>query len=110
MIEHEPPLPEGHEQPNGTDVQDLEENYSTRANWLRAAVLGANDGLVSVAAIMLGVSGGTPDSMRILLLSGLSALVAGENLRFGAAAYCQLLYGTAEPHACSKMSVFMLAA
>lgn len=34
---------------------DEHDHYSDRAPWLRAAVLGANDGLVSVASIMLGV-------------------------------------------------------
>ena len=48
-----------------------------RANWLRAAVLGANDGLVSVASIMLGVGAGSTDQ-HTLLLSGISALVAGK--------------------------------
>ncbi|CAK0778924.1 hypothetical protein CVIRNUC_004667 [Coccomyxa viridis] len=55
---------------------DEHEHYSNRANWLRAAVLGANDGLVSVAAIMLGVGAGSTDQ-HTLLLSGISALVAG---------------------------------
>ena len=54
-----------------------EEHYSHRSNWLRAAVLGANDGLVSVASIMLGVGAASQDQ-HTLLLSGLSALVAGE--------------------------------
>ncbi|KAJ3341667.1 hypothetical protein HDU93_004301 [Gonapodya sp. JEL0774] len=51
-------------------------HYSHRAPWLRAAVLGANDGLVSVAALMLGVAAGGADA-HIIFLSGLSALVAG---------------------------------
>ncbi len=57
--------------------RDEHEHYSNRANWLRAAVLGANDGLVSVASIMLGVGAGSTDQ-HTLLLSGISALVAGE--------------------------------
>ncbi len=52
------------------------QHYSDRAPWLRAAVLGANDGLVSVSSIMLGVGAGSSDR-HTLLLSGLSALVAG---------------------------------
>lgn len=52
------------------------EHYSDRAPWLRAAVLGANDGLVSVASIMLGV-GATNVAQKTLILSGTSALVAG---------------------------------
>jgi VIT1/CCC1 family predicted Fe2+/Mn2+ transporter len=41
-----------------------------------AGVLGANDGLVSVASLMMGVGGGTQD-VRTLVLSGLSGLVGG---------------------------------
>lgn len=44
---------------NSEDLDKYHQHYSDRAPWLRAAVLGANDGLVSVASIMLGVSGGT---------------------------------------------------
>lgn len=64
---------------NSDDMEKYHEHYSDRAPWLRAAVLGANDGLVSVASIMLGVSGGSQDK-HTLLLSGLSALVAGKGL------------------------------
>lgn len=39
-------------------------------------MLGANDGLVSVASLMMGVGGGTED-IRTLVLSGLSGLVGG---------------------------------
>ena len=42
-------------------------------------MLGANDGLVSVAAIMLGVGAGNV-ALRELILSGTSALVAGKYL------------------------------
>ena len=55
---------------------ESDEHYSDRAPWLRAAVLGANDGLVSVASIMLGVGAGNV-ALRELILSGTSALVAG---------------------------------
>jgi vacuolar iron transporter family protein len=47
-----------------------------RAGWLRAAVLGANDGIVSTAAIVLGVSA-SDASPRSILIAGLAALVAG---------------------------------
>ncbi|GJN21709.1 hypothetical protein PR202_gb09215 [Eleusine coracana subsp. coracana] len=47
-----------------------------RAQWLRAAVLGANDGLVSVASLMIGV-GAVNDGPRAMLVSGLAGLVAG---------------------------------
>ena len=47
-----------------------------RLNWLRAGVLGANDGIVSVAAIVLGVAGATGQS-RAIALAGLAALIGG---------------------------------
>jgi VIT1/CCC1 family predicted Fe2+/Mn2+ transporter len=47
-----------------------------RANWLRAGVLGANDGIVSVAAIVVGVAGATANSGPILV-AGLAALIGG---------------------------------
>ncbi|CAM5791607.1 VIT1/CCC1 transporter family protein [Cellulomonas persica] len=47
-----------------------------RLNGLRAGVLGANDGIVSVAAIVVGVAGATPGSTAILT-AGIAGLVAG---------------------------------
>jgi hypothetical protein len=37
---------------------DTHEHFSNRAPWLRAAVLGANDGLVSIAALLMGICAG----------------------------------------------------
>ncbi|CAM0947523.1 unnamed protein product [Alopecurus aequalis] len=51
-------------------------NYMARAQWLRATVLGANDGLVSVASLMIGVSAAN-DAGRAMVLTGLGGLVAG---------------------------------
>lgn len=48
----------------------------TRLNWLRAAVLGANDGIVSTAGVVVGVAGAT-DSQPALLTAGLAGLLAG---------------------------------
>ena len=45
-------------------------------NWLRAGVLGANDGIVSVAATVVGVAGAST-STRIIILAGGAALIAG---------------------------------
>jgi len=61
---------------NRTNKQKQHVHYSHRAPWLRAAVLGANDGLVSTASLMLGVGGGT-ESLRALVLAGVAGLVAG---------------------------------
>src|SRR5882757_9630367 len=47
-----------------------------RLNWLRAAVLGANDGIVSVAGIVVGVAGATTATGPILT-AGLAGLAAG---------------------------------
>ncbi|MED6147879.1 hypothetical protein PIB30_048061 [Stylosanthes scabra] len=51
-------------------------NYTQRAQWLRAAVLGANDGLVSVASLMMGV-GAVKHDITAMVLSGFAGLVAG---------------------------------
>jgi VIT1/CCC1 family predicted Fe2+/Mn2+ transporter len=51
-----------------------------RAGWLRAAVLGANDGLVSTASLMIGVSAakiGGVDSQGVLIATGVAGIVAG---------------------------------
>ena len=47
-----------------------------RLNWLRAGVLGANDGIVSVASLVVGVAGATTDSAA-LLTAGIAGLVGG---------------------------------
>ncbi|KAG4200898.1 hypothetical protein ERO13_A05G242700v2 [Gossypium hirsutum] len=51
-------------------------NYSKRSQWLRAAVLGANDGLVSTAALMMGV-GAVKQDIKAMILTGFAGLVAG---------------------------------
>ncbi|WP_326649053.1 MULTISPECIES: VIT family protein [unclassified Streptomyces] len=48
----------------------------SRLNWLRAAVLGANDGVVSTAGLVVGVAGAT-SSRDTLLTAGLAGLLAG---------------------------------
>jgi VIT1/CCC1 family predicted Fe2+/Mn2+ transporter len=45
-----------------------------RAGWLRAAVLGANDGIISTASLMLGVASAAPGNV---VLAGVAGLVAG---------------------------------
>jgi VIT1/CCC1 family predicted Fe2+/Mn2+ transporter len=51
-------------------------DLATRLNWLRAAVLGANDGVVSTAGLVVGVAGAT-GSRSALLTAGLAGLLAG---------------------------------
>lgn len=49
---------------------------SQRLNWLRAGVLGANDGIVSTAGLVIGVAGATSSTTPILI-AGAAGLVAG---------------------------------
>jgi VIT1/CCC1 family predicted Fe2+/Mn2+ transporter len=56
-------------EPHGNDI-------AHRLNWLRAGVLGANDGIVSVAAIVVGVAGATAETGPILT-AGAAGLVGG---------------------------------
>jgi VIT1/CCC1 family predicted Fe2+/Mn2+ transporter len=51
-------------------------NVASRLNWLRAGVLGANDGIVSVAGIVTGVAGATA-ARGAILTAGIAGLVAG---------------------------------
>ncbi|RWR18054.1 VIT family protein [Microbacterium enclense] len=52
------------------------QGLAQRLNWLRAGVLGANDGIVSTAAVVVGVAGATSD-VGPVLIAGLAALVGG---------------------------------
>ncbi|KAL2497120.1 Vacuolar iron transporter4 [Abeliophyllum distichum] len=58
------------------EPQEKEFDYSKRSQWLRAAVLGANDGLVSTASLMMGV-GAVKQEMKAMILTGFAGLVAG---------------------------------
>ncbi|XP_042490309.1 vacuolar iron transporter homolog 4-like [Macadamia integrifolia] len=51
-------------------------DYSQRSQWLRAAVLGANDGLVSTASLMMGV-GAVRQDIKAMIITGFAGLVAG---------------------------------
>lgn len=57
-------------------MRHLERHRTERIGWLRAAVLGANDGIVSTASLIVGVAAANADA-RGLLLTGLAGLVAG---------------------------------
>jgi VIT1/CCC1 family predicted Fe2+/Mn2+ transporter len=53
-----------------------EEHLSFRSNWLRAAVLGANDGILSTASLVLGVAA-SGASRSAIVTAGIAGLVAG---------------------------------
>src|SRR5438132_3140803 len=51
-------------------------NHISKLNWLRASVLGANDGIVSIAGLVLGVAGATT-STTVIFTSGIAGIIAG---------------------------------
>ena len=53
-----------------------ERHRTTRIGWLRAAVLGANDGIVSTASLVIGVAAADADR-RAIVVAGVAGLVAG---------------------------------
>ena len=64
--------------PHGTSIlrAHAEPHKSQRAGWLRAAVLGANDGTISVASLVVGIaaSGAAPGDV---LIAGVAGTIAG---------------------------------
>ena len=57
-------------------MRHIERHKTHRIGWLRAAVLGANDGIVSTASLVLGVAAAGASSNNILI-AGVAGLVAG---------------------------------
>ncbi|XP_042481869.1 vacuolar iron transporter homolog 4-like [Macadamia integrifolia] len=60
----------------GQEPKEDEIDYFQRAQWLRAAVLGASDGLVSTASLMMGV-GAVRQDVKSMIISGFAGMVAG---------------------------------
>ena len=54
----------------------LDNHYIHRSNWLRAAVLGANDGIISISSLAIGVAAAS-SSREPIILATLAGLVAG---------------------------------
>jgi vacuolar iron transporter family protein len=57
-------------------MRHRERHNSHRSGWLRAAVLGANDGIISTASLMMGIAA-AQQSQNAILLAGVAGLVAG---------------------------------
>ncbi|MBU1760410.1 MAG: VIT family protein [Bacteroidetes bacterium] len=55
---------------------ELEKHYTNRSGWLRAAVLGANDGILSTTSLVIGVAAAS-DSRNPIILAAVAGLVAG---------------------------------
>lgn len=51
-------------------------SHQAKLNWLRAGVLGANDGIVSIAGLVIGVAGAT-ESISIIITAGIAGIIAG---------------------------------
>ena len=54
----------------------IEKHYLNRSGWLRAAVLGANDGILSTTSLAIGVAAAS-DTRNPIVLAALAGLVAG---------------------------------
>jgi len=61
---------------DGTLMRHTERHRSERIGWLRAAVMGANDGIVSTASLVLGVAG-SGAARGDVMVAGVAGLVAG---------------------------------
>lgn len=59
-----------------TSAHPDDPHYITRSGWLRASVLGANDGIVSVSSLVVGVAAADP-SPRAVMIAGVAGLAAG---------------------------------
>jgi VIT1/CCC1 family predicted Fe2+/Mn2+ transporter len=70
------PVPDATHPGHLTHVHHAERHRSGRTAWLRAAVLGANDGLLSTASIVIGVAAAST-ARSGLLIAGFAALAAG---------------------------------
>jgi len=57
-------------------TRHLELHYAERIGWLRAAVLGANDGIVSTASLVVGVAA-AETARGDVIVAGVAGLVAG---------------------------------
>ena len=57
-------------------MRHIESHRSHRIGWLRAAVLGANDGIISTASLVVGVAAAGADE-KTILITGVAGLVAG---------------------------------
>lgn len=55
---------------------ELEKHYTNRSGWLRAAVLGANDGILSTTSLVIGVAAAS-NTRSPIILAALAGLVAG---------------------------------
>lgn len=88
--------------PVAASPADASENLTEKLNWLRAGVLGANDGIVSVAATVVGVAAATTSVTPVLLagaaavVGGMTSMALGEYVSVSSAADSQRAHHVAE--------------
>jgi VIT1/CCC1 family predicted Fe2+/Mn2+ transporter len=69
-------MAQGHRDAISKHIEPHIDTSGQRLNWLRAAVLGANDGIVSVAALIVGIAGAT-DSTGFILTAAIAGTISG---------------------------------
>jgi vacuolar iron transporter family protein len=77
-----------------------ENHFVNRIGWLRAAVLGANDGILSTASLIVGVSAAAA-TQNDVLIAGVGGLVAGA-MSMAAGEYVSVSFRRSPPHAPRK--------
>lgn len=60
----------------GAYIESHKTTFASRLNWLRAGILGANDGIVSIAALVVGVAAATVE-LRTIVIAGVAGIIAG---------------------------------
>ena len=78
-----------------------EEHYVARVGWLRAAVLGANDGIISTASLIMGVTAAS--GRAEVLVAGMAGLVAGALSMAAGASAASFAVGAALPMATAAL-------
>ena len=87
-----------------------EHHYITRVSWLRAAVLGANDGIISTSSLVIGIAAANAERMSIVLaaLAGMTAgafsMAAGEYVSVSSQGDTEKADLAREQHALETMS------
>jgi VIT1/CCC1 family predicted Fe2+/Mn2+ transporter len=71
-----PPTGTGLDPVSGPDGASQRAGIASKLNWLRAGVLGADDGIVSIAGLVVGVAGASA-TRSVVLAAGMAGLVAG---------------------------------
>jgi vacuolar iron transporter family protein len=82
VLDNQPEAPEAPEATESSETVGVGETVGfgglgAKLNWLRAAVLDANDGVVSGAGITIGVAAADPTNLHMIMLAGVAGMLAG---------------------------------